>query len=329
MFIAAAAERTRHIRLGTGVVSLPYHNPFTVAGRMMQLDYMTRGRAMFGVGPGSLVYDATKMGLKAEDQRRKLDESLDVIVELLQGRMVTKKTDWFDLQEARLQLKSYSQPMMEMAVASSRSPTGALSAGKHGIGMLSIGGTSDDALKAHAANWKIYTDQAKQNGKVADRSKWRIVTFAHVAPTREQAFAEVKFGLDRFTQYFTDVATFPILPPGITDAAEFLTKEGLACIGTPDDCVRHFERLWQGSDGGFGAVLLLAHNWADWPATQRSYELMARFVHPHFQRGSNAPRQQSYDIATSNRGIYSVQSQAAVATEIEKYQAAQSKRAAE
>jgi limonene 1,2-monooxygenase len=195
--------------------------------------------------------------------------------------------------------------------------------------MLSIGGTSDDALKAHAANWKIYTDHAKQNGKVADRSKWRIVTFAHVAPTREQAFEEVKFGLDRFTQYFTDVATFPILPPGITDAAEFLTKEGLACIGTPDDCVRHFERLWQGSDGGFGAVLLLAHNWADWPATQRSYELMARFVHPHFQRGSNMPRQQSYDIATSNRGIYSVQSQAAVTTEIEKYQAAQSKRAAE
>src|SRR5581483_5645099 len=148
MFIAAAAERTRHIRLGTGVVSLPYHNPFTVAGRLMQLDYMTRGRAMFGVGPGSLVYDAVKMGINPADQRRKLDESLDVIVELMQGRMVTKKTDWFDLVEARLQLKSYSQPMMEMAVASSRSPTGALAAGKHGIGMLSIGGTSDEALKA-------------------------------------------------------------------------------------------------------------------------------------------------------------------------------------
>ena len=104
MFIAQAAERTRHIRLGTGVVSLPYHNPFTVAGRMMQLDYQTRGRAMFGVGPGSLVYDADKMGLAAADQRRKLDESLDVIVELMQGHMVTKKTDWFDLREARLQL---------------------------------------------------------------------------------------------------------------------------------------------------------------------------------------------------------------------------------
>src|ERR1700681_2891337 len=104
MFIAAAAERTRHIRLGTGVVSLPYHNPFMVAGRLMQLDYMTRGRAMFGVGPGSLIYDAVKMGLKAEDQRRKLEESLDVVMELMQGRIVTKKTDWFALREARLQL---------------------------------------------------------------------------------------------------------------------------------------------------------------------------------------------------------------------------------
>src|SRR5215468_9314766 len=120
MFIAGAAERTKHIRLGTGVVSLPYHNPFTLAGRMQQLDYMTRGRAMFGVGPGSLIYDAEKMGLKAADQRRRMTESLDCIMELMQGRTVNRKTDWFTLDEARLQLASYSQPGMEMAVACSR-----------------------------------------------------------------------------------------------------------------------------------------------------------------------------------------------------------------
>ena len=92
VFIAAAAERTRHIRLGTGVVSLPYHNPFTLAGRMMQLDYMTRGRAMFGVGPGSLVYDAAKMGIEAADQRRKLDEALDLQVGRA-GRLVRVNAD--------------------------------------------------------------------------------------------------------------------------------------------------------------------------------------------------------------------------------------------
>ena len=323
MFIAQAAERTRHIRLGTGVVSLPYHNPFTVAGRMMQLDYQTRGRAMFGVGPGSLVYDADKMGLKAADQRRKLDEALDVIVELMQGRMVTQKTDWFDLREARLQLASYSQPMMEMAVASARSPTGAVQAGKHGIGMLSIGGTSDDALKAHASNWGVYEQAARQNGKTADRRKWRIVTFAHVAETREQALADVRFGLADFNRYFNDVATFPIIPPDITgDLAEYLVSSGLACIGTPEDCIRHFERLWQGSNGGLGGILLLAHNWADWAQTQRSYELMARYVHPHFQRNSNALRRVSYDDAKGKHATAGMEMQQAVQAAIEKHQAA-------
>jgi limonene 1,2-monooxygenase len=318
---STAAERTRHIRLGTGVVSLPYHNPFTVAGRLMQLDYMTRGRAMFGVGPGSLVYDAVKMGIEPQEQRRKLDEALDVIMELMQGRMVTRKTDWFDLVEARLQFKSYSQPMMEMAVASNRSPVGAQSAGKHGIGMLSIGGTSDDSLKAHASNWGVYEDSARANGKTPDRRKWRIVTFAHVAETREQARADVKFGLDDFKRYFSEVATFPIIPPDITiDPAEHLVATGLACIGTPDDCVRHFERLWRGSNGGFGSVLLLAHNWADWPATKRSYELMARYVHPHFQRNANELREASYDDAKSKYISAGDQSRAAVQAAIDKHQ---------
>jgi limonene 1,2-monooxygenase len=322
LFIASAAERTRHIRLGTGVVSLPYHNPFTLAGRMTQLDYQTRGRAMFGVGPGSLVYDADKMGLAAADQRRKLDEALDVIMELMQGRMVTKKTDWFDLREARLQLSSYSQPMMEMAVASARSPTGAVQAGKHGIGMLSLGGTSDDALKAHAGNWGVYEESARQNGKTPDRRKWRIVTFAHVAETREQARADVKFGLEDFKRYFAEVATFPVVPPDVTgDPADYLTSSGIACIGTPEDCVRHFERLWLGSNGGLGGILLLAHNWADWAATQRSYELMARYVHPHFQRNANALRDFSYDDAKGKYATAGAQMKSAVQAAIDKHAA--------
>ncbi len=321
MFIAAAAERTKHIRLGTGVVSLPYHNPFTVASRMMLLDHLTRGRAMFGVGPGSLIYDAVKMGLKPADQRRKLDEGLEVIVELMQSRTVTKKTDWFDLREAHLQLASYSQPMMEMAVAANRSPVGAVAAGKHGIGMLSIGGTSDEALEKYAANWNILEEHARAAGKPTDRAKWRIVTFAHVAPTREQARKDVEFGLKNFTRYFTEVATFPIIPPEIDDPCEYLISQGLACIGTPDDCIQHFERLWKGSNGGLGGILLLAHNWADWAATQRSYELMARYVHPHFQRNANALRDFSYDDAKGKHATAGMEMQNAVQAAIDKYQA--------
>ena len=191
LFIAAAAERTKHIRLGTGVSSLPYHHPFTNAGRMIQLDHMTKGRTMFGVGPGALVGDAFRMGIDPGEQRRMMNEALDAIIPLMDGERVTMKTDWFELRDAQMQLPCYTRPRMEMAVACARSPSGALAAGKHGLGMLSIGGTNDEALTAHANNWRMCEQAAADAGQTVSRNKWRLVTLAHVARSREQAKKKV------------------------------------------------------------------------------------------------------------------------------------------
>jgi limonene 1,2-monooxygenase len=316
MFIAAAAERTRHIRLGTGVLSLPYHNPFILADRMVQLDHMTRGRAMFGVGPGALVHDALKIGIKAADQRRMMNESLDVIVRLLRGETVTERTDWYDLQGARLQLPCYTQPVMEMAVAASRSPAGALAAGQHGLGMLSIGGTSPDAIKHHSNNWGLYEEQARGNGLTPDRRKWRMVTLFHIAETREQARRNVQHGIHTFRDYFNDVATFPIVPADVEDPYTFFVETGAGCIGTPDDAIAYIEQLLEGS-GGFGAILELAHNWADWAETKRHYELMARYVHPHFQH-SRELRRESYAFARDHHAEFVGQASSAVQAEIDR-----------
>ena len=325
MFIAALAERTRHIRLGTGVVSLPYHNPFILADRMVQLDHMTRGRAMFGVGPGSLVHDAKKIGIDPADQRRRMNEALDICAELFAGKSVTRKSDWFDLVDAQLQVPPYTQPRMEMAVAASRSPTGALAAGRHGIGMLSIGGTSDDALAHHKKNWGLYEDTARGNGHTPNRKDWRLVTLMHIAETREQARANVQFGINQFRDYFDDVATFPIVPAGVTDPTNYFVESGTACIGTPDDAIAFIKRLQEGT-GGFGAIMELAQNWADWDQTKRHFELMARFVHPAFQ-GSRALREVSYDYAKAHHDEFTGQSGAAVQAEIDRLAARQAKAA--
>ena len=103
------------------------------------------------------------------------------------------------------------------------------------------------------------------------------------------------------------------------DSSSSSTVAG-ASIGTPDQCIRHFERLWQGSDGGFGGVLLLAHNWADWTATRKSYELMARYVHPHFQAAANELRDWSYLDAKAKFATAGAQSKAAVQAAIDTYQ---------
>jgi len=326
MFIAAAAQRTRHIRLGTGVVSLPYHNPFMLADRMVQLDHMTRGRAMFGVGPGALVHDALKIGIDPSEQRRMMEESFDVVVRLMRGELVSKKTDWFNITDAQLQLRPYTQPTMELAVAAARSPSGSVLAGRYGVGMLSIGGTAPAQMERHTANWGLYEETARTNGYTPNRKDWRVVGFFHIAETREQARQNVHFGVQAFANYFRDVATFPIIPPDVGDPVEWLIETGTACIGTPDDAIAYIERLNKGS-GGFGVLCELAQNWADWEQTKRHYELMARFVHPHFQHSRDLLRG-SYDYAVGHRADFVGRASAAIQKAIDDHAARQGKREA-
>jgi limonene 1,2-monooxygenase len=321
MFIAAAAQRTRHIRLGTGVVSLPYHNPFMLADRMVQLDHMTRGRAMFGVGPGALVHDALKIGIDPGNQREMMEESFDVVVRLLRGETVDKKTDWFNITDAQLQLRPYTRPTMELAVAAARSPSGGVLAGRYGVGLLSIGGTAPAQMERHTANWNLYEETARANGHTPNRKDWRVVGFFHIAETREQARKNVEFGVQAFANYFRDVATFPIIPPDVSDPIDWLIETGTACIGTPDDAVAYIDRLMAGS-GGFGVLCELAQNWADWEATKRHYELMARFVHPRFQQ-SRELLHESYDYAVNHRADFVGRAAAAIQKAIDRHEAGQ------
>lgn len=314
LFIAFAAERTRNIRLGTGVSSLPYHHPLMLADRINQLDHMTRGRVMFGVGPGALPSDAFMMGIPVAKQRDRMDEALDVLVRLLRGETVTRKTDWFELAEAKLQMTPYTRPSVEIAVASQVSPTGASAAGRHGAGLLSIGATSAGGFNALASNWAIAEQQAKASGQTMDRSKWRLVGPMHVAPTREQARAEVRFGLENWLYYFREVAALPLAPADGTDPVDALIASGMAVIGTPDDAIAQIERL-QEQSGGFGAFLLMDNNWADWAAKKNSYEMIARFVAPKFQ-GLNENRQSSITWAAENRPRFIGEAMAAVGARV-------------
>lgn len=317
MFIAAAAERTRRIRLGTGVVSLPYHHPFTLAGRMVQLDHMTKGRALFGVGPGSLSSDAFAQGIRPADQRPRMMQGLEAVTRLLRGEVVSIKTDWFELQEARLHMPSFTHPHIEMVVAAARSPIGSRAAGTFGLGMLQLTGTSPDAMGALTASWAACTDEADRHRRVVDRRNWRLVLQVHVAETREQAFKNVEFGLERFVQYFRDVGTFQIVPDGAPASAGYMVEKNIALIGTPDDVVEQIDKLWTAT-GGFGSYLVLAHNWADWNATKRNYELLARYVIPKIN-SMNVSRQASYDYVKVNHSRFLEEATAAVQAETDRY----------
>jgi limonene 1,2-monooxygenase len=315
IFIATAAERTRHIRLGTGVASLPYHHPFMLADRINQLDHITRGRVMFGVGPGALASDAFLMGIPVARQRDRMDEALDVIVRLLRGEEVSHEGEWFTLKNARLQMSPYSRPSVEIAVANQSSPTGARAAGRHGLALLSIGATTTGGFNALASNWAIAEDMAREHGHAMDRAAWRLVGPMHIAETREQAIADVRFGLEKWLTYFQKIANLPIAPEGEGgDPVEAILATGMAVIGTPDDAAEKIQALADQS-GGFGAFLFLAHNWAPFAATKRSYELFARYVTPRFQH-LNANRDASMEWVRQNHQDFTAQGRAAVVERI-------------
>src|SRR4029453_18760151 len=156
-------ERTKRIKLATGVISLPYHHPFNVAQRMVQLDYMTGGRAIFGSGPGALPSDAHSLGIDPMLQRDRQDEAIGVIRRLFRGERITMKTDWFELNDAALQLLPF-QEEMPCAVASQISPSGMTLAGKHGIGIISIGSLSEEGLNSLPTQWGFAEAAAAKHG---------------------------------------------------------------------------------------------------------------------------------------------------------------------
>jgi limonene 1,2-monooxygenase len=285
--MAVASQRTRHIKLGTGVVSVSYHNPLWVAERIVQLDHLTRGRVMLGMGPGSLPSDGIMIGISQNDTRRLLAEGVDIIYRLLTTEEpVTFKNERWDLRDARLHLRPYSNPLFDMAVAAVASPTGPKLAGQYGMGILSIGATTAAGFDALALHWDVMEAQAKHYGTRVDRSKWRLVGLVHCAETMEQAYRDVEYGIEQWFDYFQAVAAFPQMAVPGSNAKEmiaFVNDSGFGAIGTPDMVKAQIERLWNQSNGGYGAYLMLAHNWANFDATRRSYDLIARHVFPHFQ----------------------------------------------
>jgi limonene 1,2-monooxygenase len=293
LMIAAAAQRTHRIRLGTGVSALSYHHPLLLADRIVQLDHMTRGRLIFGVGSGALALDSLMIGHDPMEARRRMEESLEVMLDLFRGEgPVNRTTDWFTLRDAWLQLLPYSDEI-DVRVACFRSPAGARLAGRTGSGMLqfgaaaAIGGGSENPM---TTAWETLEHHASRAGQAVDRSRWSVVSPMHIAPTERQAREAVRWGLPHYIRFIRQMLPMNV-PVDLNDVdavIDVLRTTGHAVVGTPEQAIAHIEEL-QRITGGFGTFLIEHGELADPEDSRRSYELFAREVVPHFSR-ANAPR---------------------------------------
>lgn len=324
LFIAAAAERTKRIMLGTGVVSLPYHHPLTVANRMLQLDHQTKGRVMFGVGPGLLPSDAFQLGIDPSTQRDRMVEAIEVIVRLFLGERVTQKSEWFNLVNATCQLRPYTWPHPEICVASSVTPSGGKLAGRHGFGMLCVAATQAGGYDALGINWKIANEVAAEHGRTMNPDRLRLVGPVHIAETRAEAFENIKFGFQKWQDYFAGISATAGRENAGGESAEELVRQGIIVVGTPDDAIAQIERLRE-KQGEFGCFLQLAHNWANFESTKKSYDLWQRHVSPAINK-ANVARVEAYNWARDNKDRFIGAAVQAVMQTMQKHQESEARR---
>jgi limonene 1,2-monooxygenase len=214
------------------------------------------------------------------------------------------KTEWFDFNEAVLQLKPYSAPCFELAIAGLVSPIGPRIAGKHGLSLVSIGATMKAGFDALGMHWNVMEEEAAHYGSTIDRMGWRLIGPMHVAETREQARAEVAHGIAgwfRFMGEISAVPQFKVTGSTVDEMIDFFVEAGAGVIGTVEDACEQIDRLIQQS-GGFGTYLVMGNEWSRPEATKNSMELIARHVMPEFQRSTRGLHQ-SVDRALAEHDV--------------------------
>lgn len=187
----------------------------------------------------------------------------------------------------RLQLRSYQQPRMPLAIASSGNPISLELAGRYGMLFLSPAGKNVRNNQTKAQQWDKVEAIAAKHGTLTSRDNWRIATCVYLAEDRDEAWRDVEASLARDMHYFASIGlkapyeSYPgqplseITPRSGADRRDWI-------IGTPDDAIAQIERM-QAETGGFGGLMVTTHEWAGTEKLRRSYELFARYVIPHFR----------------------------------------------
>ena len=308
IFIAAALQRTRHIRLGTGVSCLPNHSPFQLAHRIALLDQLAQGRFFWGIGSGGFPGDFEVAGIdpKSGAQRQISLDAVDTVLGLWtdpRPGAYTQHSWSFHIPEydpriaKHVHLKPYQQPHPPIAVAgvTEKSETLAL-AGERGWIPMSINFVTPRVLRSH---WESVERGAAKSGLVADRSDWRICRAVHVADSDTAARREAlegAIGRD-YRDYFLKLLSLTRGLSGLK-VDESMPDSGVTLdylvdnvwlVGSPETVARKIREL-HAEVGGFGTLLIGATDWPDPAVWERSITLFATDVVPRLADLAAAPQ---------------------------------------
>ncbi|MDT0201705.1 LLM class flavin-dependent oxidoreductase [Nocardioides sp. AE5] len=298
--IAKASAVTTKIRLGTGVVNLPYQDPFLVAERLAFLDHLTRGRLIYGFGGGGLPTDKALFQMAPDEATPRTNESLEIIWKLLTSdEPVTHQGTFWHYEDRQLQVGPY-QMVPPFGVAGLTGTHNFEKCGNRGWIPLSVyfAPIHSNAAPDLVGHRDAMLAGAREAGldEAAALANWRVSREVYVSDSKEQAFAEIREGVKRSYDYLLGLGLGALmkLDPDFPD--EQLSFEWMAenipwIIGSPEDCVQQINELRE-EVGEFGTFLINSRDWVTTDRWNRSLELFARYVMPQFQANQHMARRE-------------------------------------
>ena len=294
---AAAASRTRRVRIGLAAAILPFHYPLRLAEQLALIDIISNGRLDVGLGRGNRPAEFHGYNVPLSENRERFDETVEVMLRAWTEERVTHHGRFYTVPEARVIPKPLQRPHPPLyQVCVSRD--GVENTALRGWPMLNsvLFGPIDQLL----TNRDVYVDTLKKAGRGEGAirgllSRWGVSRQIYVADTDAQALEETREyemwyqeSFRRFVNPERIEDAHPSLQPGFRAMAERLSKvtwEGLVretlAFGSPETVARHIETM---REMGVGQVLCWM-NFGGLPqrSIRRSMELFAREVLPRFR----------------------------------------------
>jgi alkanesulfonate monooxygenase SsuD/methylene tetrahydromethanopterin reductase-like flavin-dependent oxidoreductase (luciferase family) len=268
IWMAAAAQRTRRIRLGSAVVVLPFDNPLRTAEDYALVDVLSGGRLNLGVGSGYLRHEFEGFGIDPDEKRDRFDEALDIVLQAWRGERMSYSGKYHRVSDVALNVLPLQRPRPPVWIAILRAEAAGM-VGAKGFPMMMIPYATTDRVDDLAETTRAFREGfARSGGRPAD-APLPFGLHAHCAETTALARAQARVPMDRYvrTRLYARQRSFDELVGG-----------DLVAIGDPDEVTRVARRYAAAGFTDFLAII----NFGGLPHRQvlASMELLARHVLP-------------------------------------------------
>ena len=231
VLLAAIAQRTKRLRLGSAIATLPFHNPVNVAEAYAMVDVLSGGRLVLGVGSGYLKHEFAGYGIDGAEKRERFDEALAILRRLLAGERVTFAGKFTQLQDVAINVPPIQKPVpIYVAVLNKEAM---IHVGRHGHDVMCVPYASVDRFDEVAGMVAAYRQGRAEAG--LDPSRTGLWTFhTHVAESDEACRREAEAAFDLYvaTRLYAKQQTY----------ADIL-RSGLALFGSVDTVTEKLVRL--------------------------------------------------------------------------------------